>query len=196
MHLILGLGATYIRGFTVRVDTGLHTGTLLRFSFRLAIPCWFYAIEMFSLLPARWDLRHHGVPVTSLEWHQRYEIHDLMMLISDSLIFYRLWLMCWCSLGEDDYPLSTHYLQLATLGFAQTDVMMTSSNGNVFRVIDPLWWESTGHRCGFPSQRPVARSFDILFDLHLNKRLSKQDAIDLRRHRVHYGVTVMVLVSY
>ena len=28
--------------------------------------------------------------------------------------------------------------------------------------------------CGFPSQRPVTRSFDVFFDLHLNKRLSKQ----------------------
>ena len=27
---------------------------------------------------------------------------------------------------------------------------------------------------GFPSQRPVTRSFDIFFDLRLNKRLSKQ----------------------
>ena len=27
---------------------------------------------------------------------------------------------------------------------------------------------------GFPSQRPVTRSFDIFFDMHLNKRLSKQ----------------------
>ena len=26
----------------------------------------------------------------------------------------------------------------------------------------------------FPAQRPVARSFDIFFDLRLNKRLSKQ----------------------
>ena len=26
----------------------------------------------------------------------------------------------------------------------------------------------------FPTQRPVSRSFDIFFDLHLNKRLSKQ----------------------
>ena len=26
----------------------------------------------------------------------------------------------------------------------------------------------------FPSQRPVTRSFDVFFDLHLNKRLSKQ----------------------
>ena len=52
-------------------------------------------------------------------------------------------------------------------------VMMTSSNGNIFRV--------TGHLCGeftgpgeFPAQRPVTRSFDVFFDLRLNKRLSKQ----------------------
>ena len=51
--------------------------------------------------------------------------------------------------------------------------MMTSSNGNIFRV--------TGHLCGeftglseFPAQRPVTRSFDVFFDLSLNKRLSKQ----------------------
>ena len=49
--------------------------------------------------------------------------------------------------------------------------MMTSSNGNIFRV--------TGHLCGdftgeFPTQRPMTRSFDVSFDLRLNKRLSKQ----------------------
>ena len=27
---------------------------------------------------------------------------------------------------------------------------------------------------GFPSQRPVTQSFDVFFDLRLNKRLSKQ----------------------
>ena len=53
------------------------------------------------------------------------------------------------------------------------DTMMTSSNGNIFRV--------TGHLCGeftgpgeFPTQRPVTQSFDVFFDLRLNKRLSKQ----------------------
>ena len=44
----------------------------------------------------------------------------------------------------------------------------------------------------FPAQRPVTRSFDVFFDLRLNKRLSKQSrAGDLRRHRVHYEVIVM-----
>ena len=49
--------------------------------------------------------------------------------------------------------------------------MMTSSNGNIFRVTVPLCGEFTGE---FPSQRPVTRSFDVSFDLRLNQRLSKQ----------------------
>ena len=51
--------------------------------------------------------------------------------------------------------------------------MMTSSNGNIFRVTDHLCGEFTGPRW-IPPQRPVKRSFDVFFDLRLNKRLSKQ----------------------
>ena len=51
--------------------------------------------------------------------------------------------------------------------------MMTSSNGNIFRVTGPLCGEFTGPG-EFPTQRPVTRSFDVFFDLLLNKRLSKQ----------------------
>ena len=49
--------------------------------------------------------------------------------------------------------------------------MMTSSNGNIFRVTDHLCGEFPGE---FPTQRPVTWSFDIFFDFRLNKRLSKQ----------------------
>ena len=52
-------------------------------------------------------------------------------------------------------------------------LMMTSSNGNIFRVTGPLCGEFTGHG-EFPAQRPVTRSFDVFFNLRLNKRLSKQ----------------------
>ena len=45
--------------------------------------------------------------------------------------------------------------------------MMTSSNGNIFRV--------TGFLCGeFHAQRPVTRRFNVFCDLRLNKQLSKQ----------------------
>ena len=51
--------------------------------------------------------------------------------------------------------------------------MMTSSNGNISALLALCEGNSpfTGE---FPSQRPVTRSFDVLFDLHLNKWLSKQ----------------------
>ena len=65
--------------------------------------------------------------------------------------------------------------------------MMTSSNGNIFRVTGYLCGEFTGdfrvtdHLCGeitgpleVPAQMPVTQSFDVFFDLRLNKRLSKQ----------------------
>ena len=50
---------------------------------------------------------------------------------------------------------------------------MTSSNGNIFRVTGHLYGNSpvAGE---FPAQRPVTRSFDVFFDLCLNKWLSKQ----------------------
>ena len=68
--------------------------------------------------------------------------------------------------------------------------MMTSSNGNIFRVTGPLCGEFTGPG-EFPTQRPVTRSFGVFFDLRLNKRLSKQPwgwwfetpALSLWRHR-------------
>ena len=54
---------------------------------------------------------------------------------------------------------------------------------------------------GFPSQRPVMQSFDVFFDLRLNKRLSKQS-----RHRLfetpsrslshHCNVTIEALTKW
>ena len=68
---------------------------------------------------------------------------------------------------------------------------MTSSNENIFRENGPLCGEFAGPG-EFPAQRPVTRSFDVFFDLRLNKRLSKnREAGDLRGHRGHYDVNVM-----
>ena len=57
--------------------------------------------------------------------------------------------------------------------FYESIRIMTSSNGNIFRVIGPSWGEPLVNS-GFPSQRTVTRSFDIFFDLCIKKRLSKQ----------------------
>ena len=49
--------------------------------------------------------------------------------------------------------------------------MMTSSNGNFFALFCVGKPPVTG---GFPSQRPVTRSFDVFFDVRLNKCPSNQ----------------------
>ena len=49
---------------------------------------------------------------------------------------------------------------------------ITSSIGNIFRVT--LCEEIPSVTGEFPSQRPVTQSFDVFFDLRLNKRLSKK----------------------
>ena len=47
-----------------------------------------------------------------------------------------------------------------------------------------------------PRTRPGTRSFDVFFDLRLNKGLSKlSEAGDLRRYRARYDVTVMIPVQ-
>ena len=44
----------------------------------------------------------------------------------------------------------------------------------------------------FSSQRPVARSFDLFFDLRLNNGwVNNREAGDWRRYRAHNDVTVM-----
>ena len=63
------------------------------------------------------------------------------------------------------------------------EIMMTSSNGNIFRVTGPLCGELTGPG-EFPAQRPVTWSFDVFFDLRLiNDWENNREAGDLRRHR-------------
>ena len=69
--------------------------------------------------------------------------------------------------------MSTTMRDATTKVWCPNTITMTSSNGNIFRVTGPLYGEFTDQRW-ISSQRPVTRSFDILFDLGLNKRLSKQ----------------------
>ena len=58
--------------------------------------------------------------------------------------------------------------------------MMTSSNGNMFRVTgfcagnSPATVGNSPVTGEFSSHRPVTRSFDVFFDLRLNRQLSKQ----------------------
>ena len=61
--------------------------------------------------------------------------------------------------------------KLITAGNTNYVVVMTSSNGDTFF---PRYWPFVrGIHCS-PHKEPVMRSFDVFFDLRLNKRLSKQ----------------------
>ena len=52
----------------------------------------------------------------------------------------------------------------------------------------------TGHLC---TQRPVTRSFDVSLTCSwINGWVNNRVTDDLRRHRIHYNVTVMVVIYY
>ena len=71
--------------------------------------------------------------------------------------------------------------------------VMTSSNGNIFRVTGPLCGEFTSPG-EFPPRRPVTRSFDVFCDIRLNKRLNKQPwGWWFETSSLFYDVNVMVI---
>ena len=74
-------------------------------------------------------------------------------------------------IGESSFTNQSIFKCLSSSGLSSRPSMMTSSNGNLFRVTGEF---SAEFPAEFPSQRPVTRSFDVFFDLRLNKRLSKQ----------------------
>ena len=92
-----------------------------------------------------------------------------------------------CYVKSKKYIKAVHYWSFVKI----IHRMMTSSNGNIFRV--------TGHLCGnspvpgeFPAQRPVTRSVDVFFDLRLNYRwVNTREAGELGRYRAHYEVIVI-----
>ena len=72
------------------------------------------------------------------------------------------------------YIVCKTYVQRRLFSGFRIVIMMTLSNGNLFRVTGPICVGNSPVTREFPSQRPVTRSFDVFFDLFLNKRLSKQ----------------------
>ena len=71
--------------------------------------------------------------------------------------------------------------------------LMTSSNGNIFRVIDPLCGEFTGYRwipLTKASDADLFAKFALIWSW-TNGSVNNRDAGDLRRHRANYYVTVI-----
>ena len=74
--------------------------------------------------------------------------------------------------------------------------MMTSSNGNIFRVTGPLCGEFSYHRW-----IPLAKACDSELWYFpwsapwINGWVNNRDAGNLRRHRAHYDVNVMQVIN-
>ena len=80
-------------------------------------------------------------------------------------------LMCYALIGYR--PVVLFCLFFLSWALQRQKHMMTSSNGNNFRVTGPMW-EHPPVTGGFPTQRPVTRGNKVFFHLRLSKRLSEQ----------------------
>ena len=70
-------------------------------------------------------------------------------------------------------------------------MIMTSSNGNGFRITGPLWGETTDHK------RSVTRALILpLMLVSTNGQINRRVAGDLRRQHAHCDVTAMVILKY
>ena len=90
-------------------------------------------------------------------------------------------------------PISTMHivlLRVALLWLHNESYMMTSSNGDIFRVTGPLWGEFTGHR-----QWRGALMFSLIC-ASTKGRGNYGDPGDLRRHRAYHDVTVMCTLRW
>ena len=67
--------------------------------------------------------------------------------------------------------------------------MVTSSNGNIFRVTSALWWDSTGHQWIHKGQWREVFMFSLVCAWSIVSA-NNRDTGDKRRHRTHYDVIV------
>ena len=125
--------------------------------------------------------RRGQYPVLRAEWSQT----DVLWPVS--------WYGCQClawrasesPAGHGQPPL--HYRRHPVDGTSEDEIMITSSNGNIFRVSGPVWGESSGHRW-----IPLTKASEAELWYFLRSAFEQnRDAGDLRRHCVHYDVTVM-----
>ena len=76
-------------------------------------------------------------------------------------------------------------------------VMMTSSNGNIFRVTGPLCGEIAGHRWIHRTEASHAKLRCFLWSAPwINGWVNTHEAGDLRHHRALYDVIVMIITAW
>ena len=129
---------------------------------------------MFSLSPLdfTWQIGQKGTREANEEidalkdgkmtdiFHTAFRIHILMITIS------LFWLHFQCSINWQPFAWFIVLLR--------TDNTWWRHQMETFSVLLDICAGNSPVTGEFPSQRPVTRSFDVFFDLRLNKRLSKQ----------------------
>ena len=74
--------------------------------------------------------------------------------------------------------------------------MMTSSNGNIFRVTGPLYGEFTGDWWIPRTKASGAERWCFFICVWINSWINNREAGDLRRYCAHYDVIVMYTQIY
>ena len=93
-----------------------------------------------------------------------------------------------CSIA---YLSSIKVKRLHITGPLAKNPMMTSSNGNIFRVTGHLCGEFTGPRW-IPRTKASNAELWCLICVWINDWVNNREAGDLRRYRAHYDVSVMI----
>ena len=111
-------------------------------------------------------------------------------------VLFCLWLVGDKTISDSTEPRLELFYSPFLVSIYQGQCVVDSFHDDVIKLKHfPRHWTLCGELTGpgeFPSQRPVRRSFDVFFDLCLNKQLSKlnREVGDLRGHRDHYDVMV------
>ena len=133
---------------------------------------WWLNVEAVTL-PLRPNPLHHradttlAISITRLRENPLRKSNILVSVVMKYAVLELNWMN---ELNEHGY-----FIMKGTISNNEYEMyyMMTSSNGNIFRITCYLCGEFTGH-WWIAAQRPGTRGFDVLFDLRLNKPLSKQ----------------------
>ena len=96
------------------------------------------------------------------------------------------------------------YTEYFKIDYMQDIIRIVTSSNGTFPTLLALCAGNTPVTNDFPPQRPVTRSFDVFFDLRLNKRLSKQSqrrwfkmpARSLWRHWNGISVFIIMVTLY
>ena len=135
----------------------------------------------------------HSKTVFDNNWFRKYVIYHLQG--KSICIIWNKWK--WLLFGNmfEIYKIATSCIHLSLVAVMIVEFwMMTSSNGNIFRVTGHLCRESTGPRWIPHTKASDAELWCLLRRIcsRINGWVNNREAGDLRRHRTRYDVIVMV----